>query len=182
MNFIDWTQVATTVIIVGVTLLTYLWSKADISGLKDKTSVISNLLSQVIGYLQEDGKFQPAVNLSQDSETVQATSPLSLTLKGKEIANKLNAEELVKKYYKCLLIPDDANKFHIQNTCIQFANHQLLQLVNSKEKNQIEELTYDAGGDMREITIIFGILFRDEYFRERGIDIPVPHSEGTQTA
>lgn len=124
--------------------------------------------------LQMAGRVYPApINFS-------AYSPMTLTVRGQDISNELEAPRLVEEYLSNAEdgLPDNANELTIQKHCFKFAKKALLDTVDAKQRARIEKSIYDEGQGDDNILVIFGILFRDAVFRKRGIT--VPSGQGSQ--
>ncbi len=112
-----------------------------------------------------------------DISTAQTFSPIALTPRGEKIAQKLQSQAIVDKYAKHILLPEDATKFATQDACFSFANVRLLNILNSEERIIVEDEIYEGDGNTWNILIIYGILFRDKIFKQRGIDVPAKPKE-----
>ena len=156
----------------------------SISKIQGNISRIQVALSTMIGYFSSspspDSKgLGEAIHASQyvsdnssDNACVESASPHTLTAKGAALAKKMNARDIVDKYRRHILLPDDAHKLAIQEGCMIFAQNSLMELINHDEKNKILDEIYEEGGNAVNILNIFAVLFRDAFFKERGIPVP----------
>ena len=180
-NFLRETDPAITVFALAfLGWLAYRKILSELGGLKDDTKDLGDVLGRIrdgfntiVGYLNgRDGH-----GLPKDLESVGASSPLTLTQKGEERAKKLGAEKIIEKHWQRILLPEDATPMQIQLASEQFVNLDLMRLFTHPERNKIDEMTYNAGGNYAEVMSIFVVLLRDRIFKERGIKIPKRNTE-----
>lgn len=107
--------------------------------------------------------------------TSRATSPTTLSQIGRNLSERMKAEVIVKAHLDRVRfrIPEDAHKLQIQDICFNYAlNGEFLSNVSHAERKLIWDFIYETGGNGADILIIYGILFRDAIFEERGIIAP----------
>lgn len=107
--------------------------------------------------------------------TVAAMSPINLTALGKEIAEKLKAEDILKKYISKLSkeaeIENSKNAYDIQMAAMNLAKGKLLTLLNDEELVAVKQEAYNRGLLAEDIMSIFGVLLRNHVLAEKGYPV-----------
>ena len=125
----------------------------------------------------------PAYNSPDAQPNAQSNSPLTLTPHGEASASRMGASDIVKKCRKHILVPENANKFIIQERCLNFAlNGVFMNTIEDNERDIIQNEVFERAEGMEETLIIFGILFRDAIFKERKLSIPIPPHQVTKSS
>ena len=105
----------------------------------------------------------------------QAYSPVSLTDLGIEIAAKINADKIFKKYSEELLkdtdIPNLKNAYDIQQSSMKIAKEKILSLLNEEELIIIKKEAFNNGLIVEDLTSIFGILLRNKILKDKKIPL-----------
>jgi hypothetical protein len=135
----------------------------DVSSLKDDSKELSkqvNKLERTISSVQDTiyqiaGKHSPAQN----------KSPTQLTDYGRKISDKIDADELVRKYVENVIIPDNANAYRIQAACFTYANNDLMDDATLEEQNKIEEYAFHTGDPISFAFTVVGIKMRDHILK-----------------
>ena len=193
MDNIDWLGWLAGVVTPIIVIVAYLATRADVKDLRSRMDRINenlssridkieNLFGKLVAYLQGERKeplssvfvdnLNPPSGKIEDSKTVNANSPISLTERGLKIAEKLKAGEVVEKYRKHILLPLDANKLAIQDMCFDFAMTRLRGILTAEERKVVDDEIYEQKGVHTDVLVIYGILFRNSFFKERGIPVP----------
>ena len=171
---------------IGVIAFTHFRNDQKFDKLRDNLSLLAQSFNRWIGYYQ--GSSHAKLDLSNTigegekntfsfpvaNDLTSSNSPLTLKKRGVMLAKKLRAQALVDKYVDRLyhLVPNDAHKLQIQETCQGFVATQLMQIIEQKERAIISEAIYKEGGNPNEILPIYAILFRDAIFKKHNIDVP----------
>ncbi len=162
--------------------------------LEDKFETVSSNINGAINALS--GEFREFKGFSSglrhaasQSETIthqlsepstKATSPLTLTEKGDNIALSINADALADKYFTKVNVPDDAHKLVVQDTCTNFVLvGPFMQIINNEERIKLWDTVYDEGGNTNDVLFVIAVKLKDRIFRERNIEIPVRSNEKT---
>jgi hypothetical protein len=120
-------------------------------------------------------KIQLIYDNTNPRKTLAAASPIALTAFGKEIANKIGAEKIFKRYLQKLLgkattkCPLTANAYDIQVESMKIAKEDLRRMVTAEEINLIKNEAFERGILDEDIWAIFGIYLRDHILNARGI-------------
>jgi hypothetical protein len=110
-----------------------------------------------------------------DSYT-QSKSPVSLTQKGIEMAGKLKINERVKLNWDSILRHiehnvKDKNAYDIQQFCIERATINLLEFFTEEDVREIKIVAFQEGRSVESFGGLIGVIIRDVYFSQKGIDI-----------
>jgi hypothetical protein len=109
------------------------------------------------------------------NKLVAAASPIAITDKGREIAGKIDADRVFKKYSGQLaaIVEKKApqNAYDIQVQSMDVCKSGLMGLLDANEINTIKEHAFAAGLLVEDIMSIFGVLLRDHILRENGIPV-----------
>ena len=115
--------------------------------------------------------------IRKDSKPLsQSFSPVSLTDFGKQIAEELQATNIISKnwdkIYK-ILEHEICNKnaYDIQEYCKETAAVQPEKFFNFEDLNKIKDFAFKQGNNLQYYSIIFALLIRDKYFEVKGINL-----------
>lgn len=110
-----------------------------------------------------------------ESDFAQAHSPISLTPKGKQEAENLNAEQIISRDFESIVEKIDQsgakNPYDIQQFCIDIATYFPEKFFAPESIDAVKLYAYKQGRSLSEYGIIFGIMIRDAYFKRKGIDV-----------
>lgn len=106
----------------------------------------------------------------------QTHSPLSLTEKGKEIAENLGLRKMIDKKWAeiNMLIKDNANSlnpYDIQQFCIEQAIVYPEKFLCQEDLEKMKNEAYRTGILLTSYMRVIAVLSRDRYFEENGIDV-----------
>lgn len=108
-------------------------------------------------------------------QTVAAFSPIILTERGKEIAERIKAGNILDKYLSKLSkdpeIDECKNAYDIQVVAMRLAKNKLLNLLNDDELGLIKNEAYADGLLVEDIMAIFGVLLRNHVLSEKGFPV-----------
>jgi hypothetical protein len=103
-------------------------------------------------------------------------SPVSLTDLGKEISEKLKAEEMVSKNWDKIfndleLNVGDKNAYDIQKYCLETSIINLSKFINESDVDSIKMHAFNEGNPLAFYAPIFAIIIRDKYLEIKEIDV-----------
>ncbi|MDR0942071.1 MAG: hypothetical protein LBM19_00415 [Holosporales bacterium] len=105
----------------------------------------------------------------------RSRSPMSLTEKGQEIKELINAESIFNRIYSKLkdYIKDEnlKNAYDIQTISLETAKEHFLNLLTKEELIKIKDVAFKQGLILEDFYIIFGILLRNKILKEKNIAI-----------
>jgi hypothetical protein len=106
---------------------------------------------------------------------VQSHSPISLTEKGKDIAEKMDVQTLLANNWDNIYDYIDKNvrsknAYDIQQFCIETATISLDKLFNDADLSRIKMFAYNEGKPLGYYGGMIGVLIRDKYFQQKGIN------------
>lgn len=106
----------------------------------------------------------------------QRNSPISLTEKGKEEVSRNNLDILVERNWDAIYRLMDKeveskNPYDIQRYCLETAATEPEKLFADSDVALIKELAFKNGLALMTYTNILGVLIRDKYFKQKGINI-----------
>lgn len=107
---------------------------------------------------------------------VQAHSPIALTEMGRQIAEEMGMEELVKKNWSkihALLDENIAsrNPYDIQQFCIDWATAFPERFFSDEDIEFFKNYAYNKGKPLAYYGSLIGVMIRDRYFEYKGIDV-----------
>lgn len=106
---------------------------------------------------------------------VAAMSPISLTDKGKQIAENIKANTVLQKYVAKLSPEIDAenpkNAYDIQIAAMKIAKEKMLTLLNEEELTMIKQEAYNRGLLVEDVMSVFGVLLRNHVLNQKGMPI-----------
>ena len=149
---------------------------ADHSTLAKSSAKVENHIDDIrkdLSYLK--GAFETK-RYSSESPLVQRFSPLSLTEKGKLVAAELKIEELVTINWDKIRSDidknlKDKNAYDIQQYCIFTASVSPEDFLDKDSVNTIKLYAFKNGAPLHIYAQVLGIVIRNRYFKEKGIDI-----------
>lgn len=114
--------------------------------------------------------------LELNSDLAKSRSPISLTPKGEELSKEMNAEMIVAenwdKIYNVLENEvKDKNAYDIQQYCMETASVDAEKFFKPSDYDKLKLFAFHKGQSYQYFSIIFAILIRDRYFKEKNIDI-----------
>lgn len=106
----------------------------------------------------------------------QAHSPVSLTPKGKEVADQMGVAEMVARNWDKIETLIDAkvafkNAYDIQQFCIEKATVALESFFCDQDVNNIKKFAYDNGQPLALYGSMIGVIIRDKYFEVKKIPL-----------
>ena len=144
--------------------------ETKVGGLETKVGGIHSVLTQLVSLIDKDGQ------IDLDAPMLKS-SPYYLSEFGKKIVKKINGQTLLEKYVHKIDVPEGINAYEIQEQCFNYAKYELMKEVTDEEKDVIQMYAYESGDPMYYATDVMGVLFRDYWFKERGVPIPKPKTE-----
>jgi phosphopantetheinyl transferase (holo-ACP synthase) len=108
---------------------------------------------------------------------LQAKSPITLSDKGKLVAEEIEAEkifaahsnELIKKVEEEM--PANALAYDIQEAAFKVAQSELPKLITKKEMAIIKDSAFNRGDNILMMWPIFGVILRDKILKDKGIEL-----------
>jgi hypothetical protein len=147
--------------------------KDSVVSIKGDLAVIKTYLNMLLHSRTGDEPF----TLSQ--------SPVSLTQKGKAMAERLKIESRVAANWDRIYAfieknVKDKNPYDIQQFCIERATVNLLGFFTEEDVREIKQVAFEEGVSVELFGSLIGVVIRDAYFREKGInanevDVHTPH-------
>ncbi len=107
---------------------------------------------------------------------LQSHSPIGLSELGVKVAQELKAEEMIKKNW-CNIFEilnselKDSTPYDIQEYCILEVSVAPEKFFTKEDLNNIKSYAFNHGRPVELYTRMIGILIRDAYLKEKGIDI-----------
>jgi hypothetical protein len=106
----------------------------------------------------------------------QARSPLSLTEQGKKIAEELEATEaIVRSWSKIYADLEEniagKNAYDIQQYCVETATVDLSRFISDADLDKVKMYAFNHGKPLAYYAPVFAIPIRDQYFKQKGINI-----------
>ena len=98
----------------------------------------------------------------------KSSSPIALTEYGLKLKEKIDVDSLIEKYAKNVQIADESNRYHIQETCFDFAENSLSDLLSDKERGALESLAFEEGISLDSVMRVCAISLRDYKLKELG--------------
>ena len=111
---------------------------------------------------------------TKDSLT-KKKSPLTLTDSGKEVVSTNNLDLMVdsnwQKITAALQSIKNKSPYDLQEFCIETAFTEMNRFFSENDIEKLKTISFKSGIPLMSITRVMGILIRDRYFGENGIDI-----------
>jgi hypothetical protein len=106
----------------------------------------------------------------------KSKSPVSLTETGHQIAEQLHAEAMIarnwdKIYTNLEARISDKNAYDIQQYCIETATVNLESFFEKNDIDMVKTVAYKDGRPLAFYAPVFGVLIRDRYLQQKGIDV-----------
>lgn len=143
--------------------------KVDVNNLKSESRDTKRKIDHVMNAIS-CGPTSSAVGL------IQSHSPISLTEEGKDVARKINAEEIIDKCWSTIkgLIDENVgcnSAYDIQKYCIETSAIFPEKFYDEESLNSLKDHAYNAGVQLSRYTEMMGIIIRDRYLKECDIAI-----------
>ncbi|MFH1564619.1 MAG: hypothetical protein ABIC82_02090 [bacterium] len=107
--------------------------------------------------------------------TVKSYSPLSLTDKGKDISDALKLEGKVASHWSEIKSKIEeknlSNPYDIQTASLDLARDCFETIFTNEERNEMKQYAFKNGLNILEFFPIIGIITRDKFLTERGINL-----------
>ena len=107
---------------------------------------------------------------------VISSSPLQISDIGQEIAKQINADKMFETYKNKLMKKINKKNlttpYDIQNTSMTLVKTELVNMINTKEINQIKKIAYEENIKLEQIMGIFGVKLRNHILKEKNMEIP----------
>jgi hypothetical protein len=144
---------------------------------------IDNRVDKIEGHIDDirrDISFLKAVvdvsQFNSKQEVAQRKSPISLTEIGHKIAEELKAEDMLGRNWDRIFDNletniNDKNAYDIQQYCIETATIDLGAFIEKSDVDTVKKTAYKDGRPLAFYAPIFGVLIRDKYLNQKGIDI-----------
>ena len=137
----------------------------------DKTESSIDEIRRDISFIK--GSFEAAIGIKD--AIAKKKSPLSLTELGVEIAEKYSLETMIAsnwgKINDILNALKTKNPYDIQEYCIETAFIEANKFFSDKDIDKLKIISYKTGVPLFSISRLMGILIRDRYFAENGINV-----------
>lgn len=115
-----------------------------------------------------------ALKTTSSTPLTQSNSPISLSDRGREFAEKHRAEEIVDKHWtqisQLLKAIDSENPYDIQNYIFKDVSIRLEDYFGKEQVDKLKIIAYNEGLDLFSISRLLGVIIRDRYFAENNID------------
>jgi hypothetical protein len=154
-----------------------------ISGRVGKIENSTDMFSDRIGRIENNTDkirediiiIRASMKASADSYT-QSQSPVSLTQKGMEIADRLKIYEIVTSNWDRIFqyiekSVKDKNAYDIQQFCIERATINLLEFFTEEDVREIKTVAFQEGRSIESFGGLIGVIIRNTYFAAKEIDI-----------
>jgi hypothetical protein len=128
-----------------------------------------------------------AMKIALPDSYTQSQSPVSLTQRGKEMADKLDVERRVAANWEHIFqyiekSVKDKNAYDIQQFCIERATVNLLEFLTEEDVRDIKLVAFNEGRAVESFGGLIGVIIRDAYFKKKKIQIDeVDKSEPQKT-
>jgi hypothetical protein len=144
---------------------------------------IDNRVDKIEGHIDDirrDISFLKAVvdvsQFNSKQAVTQRKSPISLTEMGREIAEKLKVKDMLGRNWDKIFNNleaniNDKNAYDIQQYCIETATIDLGAFIAKNDVDTVKQAAYKEGRPLAFYAPIFGVLIRDRYLAQKGIDI-----------
>ena len=124
-----------------------------------------------IAYIK--GSFEATVGIKD--VLTKKKSPITLTEIGKQIADSNNLNAMVDSNWSKISIALNGlktnNPYDIQEFCIETAFVESNKFFSNDDISRLKLISYKSGVSLFSITRLMGVLIRDRYFNENGIDV-----------
>lgn len=153
-----------------------------LTNLEEKTSKFEYKVDKLEDKINDLGSGMSYIKsqLNMISETlggnfIQSHSPISLNELGKKVAEELNVSEMIDSNWDKISAYLDANlksknAYDIQQYCVQTATISLESFLDDKDIDRVKLHAYNLGKHMFMYGNMIGVLIRDKYFEQKGIN------------
>lgn len=134
------------------------WAKGqgifdDWDGLLDK---VNEIYDKVIG--------------EEEEALAASSSPVSLTARGQEVADQINAKALVEKYIEQIDFSEVENAYDIQHKARNWAGEELPKIMDAEDLTRLKNVAFETGLSISLIArTVIGLMIRDAVLKEKGI-------------
>ena len=146
------------------------WDKRDVI-FEEWTKLLPEIHFNLKSLGKEVENIRKTLGLENDI-LVERKSPISLTDKGIEISEKLEAEAILDANYEeltsILRTKNPNNAYDIQELSMDIAHEFLEKNIDKENLEKAKKVAYEAGIPLESLYSIFGILLRDRILKERG--------------
>lgn len=148
-----------------------------IERLNSKTERVEKLENNIDSIKGDLHYIKATLNVIQAnySNLTQSHSPVSLTPKGKEVAQKMGIDEMIAenwdKIYDVIEKRSFNNAYDIQQFCIETATVNLDEFFSPSDVNKIKTFAYNEGHQIAYYGSMIGVILRDKYFESKGISV-----------
>ncbi len=106
----------------------------------------------------------------------KSKSPISLTEKGLEVAEKINARDIIANNWEKIYADlesniCDKNAYDIQEYCIETASVEPERFFDKDTLSKLKDFAYNEGRPLQYYGGMLGVLIRDKYLNIKGIDV-----------
>lgn len=112
---------------------------------------------------------------SNPNSPVRSLSPISLTEAGKQITEKIKAQEIFQNYEEKLTglveSKNPLNAYDIQQASFEVAKKHLINFLNEDELQLVKNEAFIRGILVEDILEVFGILLRNKILRKKNFSI-----------
>lgn len=158
------------------------WVTKKVTEIQSSHSTINesaNKMDTYIDTLRKDIAYiKGSLELLQDkgNDLAQAHSPISLTDKGKELADNIHADAMIESNWENIRSQidksvTDKNAYDIQQYCIETMAVDPDALLSKDDVLLLKQYAYRTGRSVQSISIVPALKIRDRYFAERNIAI-----------
>lgn len=149
---------------------------SDLSFIKGTLDIVNTSIESLnqANYIIK-GSLETIRNSSVGSLT-QAHSPISLTLKGQEVAKEMKIEEMIARNWEKIETAIDAkvafkNAYDIQQFCIEKSMVSLETFFSPSDISEIKMFAYNNGQPLAFYGSMIGVIIRDKYFEIKRIPL-----------
>jgi len=137
----------------------------------DKTESYLDEIRKDVSFLK--GQFDAVIGIRDT--TVKKKSPISLTDIGSEIAKSNNLSTMIEgnwnKIKETLKNAKTKNPYDLQQFCMEKTFVEPENFFSDKDIDRLKIIAYNSGMPLLSITRIVGVIIRDKYFSENGIEL-----------
>ena len=158
------------------------WTTKKVTEITSNHNVIKETNSKIDSWIDDLRKDMSYVKgtleimQNQNGDLAQAHSPISLTEKGKNLAETNHIQEMISANWQQIMSAIDKNvsnknAYDIQQFCIQTMAVEPNVFLSDSDVLILKQQAYNAGKVLQEFSIIPAILIRDRYFTEKNIEM-----------
>ena len=169
-------------LITGILVLSW-WATSKITTINANHGSLMRSLEKHDGFIDElrkdisyiKGSIE-LIKVNQVNDLAQAHSPISLTDKGVEAAQTMNAGAIINANWAKINAQlessvKDQNAYDIQQYCIETAAVEPEKFFSQNEILQLKQFAFQTGKSFQAVSIVPAILIRDRYLTEKNIPI-----------